>query len=153
MRQRLAVHLISDDGILVGRLPGRQALLEVGRLVIGRSIGAVQPDLDRPFRQADPVEQVLQASARPFGVAHGARAPLHPRHMRVGKAPAVPRTLVHRRDLDLLELCLQLVERESGRILAPGPPIESFHVDALISGASASGIPTDDSGRRRRCSA
>src|SRR5271169_1098383 len=47
MRQRRAIHLISDENIVIHRFPERNALDELRRLVENGTVSSVQYDLDR----------------------------------------------------------------------------------------------------------
>ncbi len=111
MRQRRAVHLVGDERRVLHRLPDRNALDEVGRLVDRRAVGAVEHDLDRLLLHADLVEHVLEPRALPARAAHGAVAPFDARNVRLEEAAAVAGALVDG-DHFAGRQRLELVERE-----------------------------------------
>ena len=83
MRQRCAVHLVGDDCRLIDRLPDRDALDEVWRLVDRGAVGAIEHDFDRLFFQTGLVEHVLESGAFPARATHGAVAPFNALHVRL----------------------------------------------------------------------
>ncbi len=113
MRQRLAVHLVGDEGVLIHCLPDGDALDEIRRLVHDRAVGAVEQDFDRFLLEAHLVEQVLELGAFPAGAAHGAVAPLDAGHMRLEQPAPVARALIDGDELVGRHL-LEIVERDCG---------------------------------------
>src|SRR5262249_43318833 len=89
VRQRRSIHFIGHERGVLDRLPGRDALDEVGGLVGNARIGAVEDDLDRLLLKADLVQKVLEPRAFPARAAHRAVAPLHPGDVRLEKAAPV----------------------------------------------------------------
>ncbi len=95
------------------RLPSRNALDEVRRLVDRRAIGAVEGNLDRLGLEPDLGEHVLELGALPARAAHGAIAPFDAGDMRLRQAAPVARTLVDRNQLGRRHR-LQIGERDLG---------------------------------------
>src|SRR6516164_10911910 len=113
VRRRLPVHLICDQRRFIERLPQGNTLDEVGGLVAGATVGAVQDDFDRLSLQADRVEQILEPNALPSRTAHGAIAPFDAYDMRLHQAAAVTGALTDRNHFGRWQL-LQIVEAKPG---------------------------------------
>ena len=114
-RQRLAVHLVGEKQIRVGRLVDVDGLQEVRRSGKQRLVEAVEDRLLGRRHETGFRQHVLQADAPPLRVAHRAVGQLAALHARLEETTAVSGALVDRDDLHRLEVLLQLVERQSQR--------------------------------------
>src|SRR5262245_28985325 len=136
MRQRRPVHLVGDERRVLDRLPGRDALDEVGGLVADGSVGAVEYDLDRLLLEADLVQDVLEPRALPARAAHGPVAPFHAGNVRLEQPAPVARAQVDSRQLDRRK-GLEIVEREldlAVRALAADRELPGLGVDLRDAG-------------------
>src|SRR3977135_401848 len=122
VRQRLAVHFICDERAVLHRLPDRNALDKIRRLVYDRSIRSVEYDLNCFLLDADLVEHVFEACALPARAAHGTIAPFDARHVRLKHAAPVAGALVDGNHFDGRHL-LEIIKGELGL------PVRTFAAD------------------------
>src|SRR6266849_7338428 len=140
VRQRLAVHLVSDDRRLLYCLPYRDAFDEVRRLVDYWAVGAIEHNLDRFLLDADLVQDIPQPSALPAGATHRAISPLHAYDVRFIQAAPIAGALIDGSYFKSRHL-LHVVESELGlriRTLAadghlPGLDIDLRNIRDVIS--------------------
>src|SRR6516164_3147495 len=127
VRQRRPIHFIGHERGVLDRLPGRDALDEVGGLVGNARIGAVEDDFDRLLFKAGLVQKVFEPGAFPARAAHGAVAPLHPGNVGMER----PRRLPEHRFTATSSAAgnrLRSSSVNSAWPLAPSPPTTIFQV-------------------------
>ena len=117
VRQRLAIHLESDERVFVERALDGQALQEIRRRGQYRGIGTVEHHFQRVGRHAGSLQHIAQPHAPPQRVAHRTTAPLYPRHSRREESAPIAGALIDRGHADLLEAAAQLSQGQSERVL------------------------------------
>src|SRR5262249_24457982 len=131
VRQRCSVHLIGYQRRVLDRLPGGNALDEIGRLVGNAGIGPIENDLDCLFLEADLVEEVLEPGAFPACTPHGAVSPFHAGNMRLEYSAPVAGAEVDRHHFGGRQ-AFEILESELSRAigaLAANNNLPSFGID------------------------
>ena len=117
-RQLRAVHLVGHQHIRIfHEVLDRQALHEIRNRRRGGLVEAVERSFGSAGLDAGGAQDVLQARAHPFSVAHRAVAPLAPEHVRLKISAAVARALIHRYQARWRKLGFQVVQRKLERPL------------------------------------
>src|SRR6202030_2537393 len=93
-----------------------------------RRFGAVETNLHGAGLYAGMFEHISEAHARPFGVSHGAVAPLSAVHARREESTAVAGSLAYRVDVDRFER-LQFGKRELERLVDEPVNFDAERVD------------------------